>query len=241
MTVKPNFLSIQATYSHAHVALFTNTTCIDAVLHEHSRASSYLLSYCDGLLKKHSLSLQNISFIAIDRGPGAFTSLRVAIATVNGIAFAQQIPLVGVNGLYALSTELVCAVDSNTDIKSHEYMNIVLLNAYNNDVYYHISMPGKPLEQGVMGCKNIDEVIELIFSSKHNGYYCLTGNAVPMHLQKLKQGADAVLGKLFHWPSQTASAQSIGLLGYELFLKQSEPVFKIEPLYLKSQKFAIRS
>src|SRR5579862_7433876 len=96
------FISIEGCYTHVEVALFKNKTCIDSIVKNDVKASSHLIPYLDTLLKKNNVTLDDLSFIAIDQGPGAFTSLRVSIATVNGIAYAHKIPLIGVHGLDAL-------------------------------------------------------------------------------------------------------------------------------------------
>ena len=54
------------------------------------RASAQLLPLIDQLLVQHECELSDLDFIALDQGPGAFTSLRVVLTTINGIAFAQK-------------------------------------------------------------------------------------------------------------------------------------------------------
>jgi tRNA threonylcarbamoyl adenosine modification protein YeaZ len=49
------------------------------------------------VLKVNELSIADISFLATATGPGSFTSIRVAIATLSGLARSLNIPLIGVN------------------------------------------------------------------------------------------------------------------------------------------------
>jgi tRNA threonylcarbamoyladenosine biosynthesis protein TsaB len=49
------------------------------------------------------LTLRDLSLLAVGLGPGPFTGLRVGLATIEGLAFATGLPVVGVSGLEALA------------------------------------------------------------------------------------------------------------------------------------------
>jgi tRNA threonylcarbamoyladenosine biosynthesis protein TsaB len=55
------------------------------------------------LIESERLALDAIDVFAVATGPGSFTGLRVGIATLQGLAFAMQKPLIGVSGLDALA------------------------------------------------------------------------------------------------------------------------------------------
>src|SRR5438045_1389790 len=54
------------------------------------------------LLDRHAITLPQIDVFAVATGPGSFTGLRIGIATMQGLAFAQRRPLIGISGLDAL-------------------------------------------------------------------------------------------------------------------------------------------
>jgi tRNA threonylcarbamoyladenosine biosynthesis protein TsaB len=54
-------------------------------------------------LSAASRSLDDVALLAVAAGPGAFTGLRIGIATMQGLAFARGVPLVGVSALDALA------------------------------------------------------------------------------------------------------------------------------------------
>jgi tRNA threonylcarbamoyladenosine biosynthesis protein TsaB len=56
------------------------------------------------LLERHDVALTSIDLFAVATGPGSFTGLRIGIATMQGLAFARQRPLIGVSAFDALAS-----------------------------------------------------------------------------------------------------------------------------------------
>src|SRR5512141_97475 len=57
------------------------------------------------LLARSGLTMENIQALGVALGPGSFTSLRVGLSLMKGLALARQIPLIGIPTLdiYAAS------------------------------------------------------------------------------------------------------------------------------------------
>jgi tRNA threonylcarbamoyl adenosine modification protein YeaZ len=71
--------------------------------------SEKLMPAIDNLLREASLSIDDIGGIALALGPGSFTGLRIGVSTVKGLAYALQVPVVGVPTLDALAQNLCYA------------------------------------------------------------------------------------------------------------------------------------
>jgi len=97
----------------------------ESILNLKTTHSERLLGVVDHLLGGVGCTLDQLDALAVVRGPGSFTGLRVGMATAKGLALALEVPLVGVSSLAALAANApfarmpVCA----------------LLDARKNEVY----------------------------------------------------------------------------------------------------------
>ena len=69
----------------------------------HRASNTRLLPEIDALLKEHGITREHIACVAVGRGPGSFTGVRIAMATAKGVASALRVGLVGVSTLDAIA------------------------------------------------------------------------------------------------------------------------------------------
>jgi tRNA threonylcarbamoyladenosine biosynthesis protein TsaB len=50
-----------------------------------------------------AITLQDLNAVAVSKGPGSYTGLRVGVSSVKGYCYALQIPLIGINTLQSLA------------------------------------------------------------------------------------------------------------------------------------------
>ena len=86
---------------HVSSCMIELTASVEA---EARRASNtQLLPRIDAALAEHGVAREDIACVAVGRGPGSFTGVRIAMATAKGIASALEVPLVGVSSLDAVA------------------------------------------------------------------------------------------------------------------------------------------
>src|SRR5215475_15572992 len=98
------------------IAIETATeNCSAALLHEGRllersqlaprRHAELILPMIDSLLAEAGVSRRQLDAIAVGRGPGAFTGVRLAISVAQGIALGLDVPVVPVSSLAALAQD----------------------------------------------------------------------------------------------------------------------------------------
>ncbi len=137
------FAALQNTYHAIEIALFKNACLIESVHISKTDASKDILLNLDMLLQRHQVTLADLEFLAVNQGPGPFTTLRVVIATANGISFASKIPMIGIDALAAFMDEYTNPAYPIT---------VALLNAFNDDLYTAIQ--STPHTAPLISCNN---------------------------------------------------------------------------------------
>lgn len=66
--------------------------------------TSQLASALSELMKRCDVSMEQVNALGVAIGPGSFTSLRVGLSLVKGIAFAKNIPVVGIPTLDVIAS-----------------------------------------------------------------------------------------------------------------------------------------
>jgi len=101
-------LAVDTATTSCSVALFNGRQLLAEEVYTAGKTHSrHLLSIIHGILGRCECTPDDLSGIAVTRGPGTFTGLRIGISTVKGLASALGIPVVGVSSLAALAYPLV--------------------------------------------------------------------------------------------------------------------------------------
>jgi tRNA threonylcarbamoyladenosine biosynthesis protein TsaB len=100
-----NILALDTATEACSVALLSVETLIDASELAPRKQAERVLPMAENLLAEAGLSRAQIDGIAVGRGPGAFTGVRLAVSVAQGLAFALDIPVVTVSSLAALAME----------------------------------------------------------------------------------------------------------------------------------------
>jgi len=109
-------LAIESSTDWLSVALLVGEDVVVFEAHERSRQhASALLPSIDKVLSRAGRELDDIDAIGIATGPGSFTSLRVGLATVKGLALGREMMAVGVSTLEAMALSILEG-DSETGI-----------------------------------------------------------------------------------------------------------------------------
>lgn len=211
------FLALQMTYQNIEIGIFKGQDLQECIKKDKSSASNYLTYYIDDVLKKTNLVIRDISFIATCQGPAPFTSLRVLLSMVNGISFATNISLVGVDGL----TNFLLEHRSKEKIYT-----IALFNAFAQDAYFGILSPQGTIE---VGYENIYDLITRIASLTENHPIKWIGDGIVYFFDVLEQHGFKPETK--DMPSYLSLYQ-LGIEGYRSYIAGNK-TSQLTPLYSK--------
>ena len=75
------YLAIQHTYDTFEIALFINHKLVDKISDDKRHTSKLFIPHLQQLLSKNAISFAELSFCAVNCGPGPFSTLRSIIAS----------------------------------------------------------------------------------------------------------------------------------------------------------------
>lgn len=100
-----NLLAIETSTECCSVALLHGGALIERSELAPRRHAELVLPMAESLLAEAGLERAQLHGIAVGRGPGAFTGVRLAISVAQGLAFALGIPVATVSSLAALAMQ----------------------------------------------------------------------------------------------------------------------------------------
>lgn len=215
-------LSIETSTSICSVALHERGALLAlAEIKEPGAHAEKLLLLVDEVFEKAGLSFGDLDAVAVSQGPGSYTGLRIGVSTAKGIAYALDIPLIGINTLQAMAASQL--------LNQGEFV-VAVLDARRMEVYTQTfgeanqeitSIAALVLEEGAF-----DSILE-----KGRVYFVGDG------AEKVKayaQHPNAVFSGSWE---QSLSAKNMGQLAFEKFLRQDlEDLAYFVPNYLKEFK-----
>lgn len=109
-------LSIDASTTGCSVALFDGPDLISCAESRIERSSAEMLTtLIDNVLYTCKVNKKDLDAIAVAKGPGSYTGLRIAVSTAKGLAFALDKPLLSygtldvlVQQIYGISQQMIC-------------------------------------------------------------------------------------------------------------------------------------
>jgi tRNA threonylcarbamoyladenosine biosynthesis protein TsaB len=108
-------LCIESGTSTCSVALGFNNTLID-IEESHEANNNHaknLTHFIEVILKRQGLKTSDLSAVAISKGPGSYTGLRIGVSAAKGICYGSNIPLIAVGSLNAMAEGAMQMVANN--------------------------------------------------------------------------------------------------------------------------------
>lgn len=219
-------LGIDTSTMAANVAVLEDDKLIcEYTINTKKTHSQKLMPMIENMLKLSDLEIKDIDAIAICVGPGSFTGLRIGMATAKAMAHVNNIPLVGVNSLEILGT--------NMDLCNRKICSI--LDAQRNQVYMnkYILEDNKIKELEEISIKPIDELLEEL--SSNDEQWVLVGEAVYKYKEKIEVISNITIPSP---ANNITKASSLCLVGRDKMLANEDVYncYDINPMYIRKSQ-----
>jgi len=178
-----------------------------------------LHSFIESTLKESGISVKELNAVALSKGPGSYTGLRIGSSAAKGLAFALQLPLISIDTLQAM------AFGMRNDLNK-ESLLCPMLDARRMEVYTALYDSDlniiEPIQALVM-----DSVTSEIFKRKEQIIFFGEG------MSKCKSILETYKNAVFA-ENVFPSASNLASLAFKKFRENSfEDLAYFEPLYLK--------
>ncbi len=210
-------LNIETATTNCSVSLSRNGKII-VLKEDYDKSYSHaerLHVYIDAVLKEAKINQSDIDAIAVSKGPGSYTGLRIGVSAAKGLCFALDKPLISIPTLDALAHQV--KVNNGSIVPMLDARRMEVYSAVFDSDYNQI----RETQAQILDKNSFAEYLE-----KENVYFI--GNGV----EKTKT--------LIHHPNaifiedKLPSAKEMGVLAYSKYEKKdTEDVAYFEPYYLK--------
>ncbi|WP_223034732.1 tRNA (adenosine(37)-N6)-threonylcarbamoyltransferase complex dimerization subunit type 1 TsaB [Hanstruepera marina] len=210
-------LSIETATTNCSVSLSKEGETF-ALLEDYNNNYSHaerLHVFIEQILQENNISKSDLVAVAVSKGPGSYTGLRIGVSAAKGLCFALGIPLIAVPTLESLAHQVVVK----------EGVIIPLLDARRMEVYSAVYQADyNPIRN--TDAEILTETIYLNYLKDSPVYFI--GNGVEKAKNIIKHdNAFFIDGKL-------PSANEISAIAYNKYKKNDiEDVAYFEPYYLK--------
>jgi tRNA threonylcarbamoyladenosine biosynthesis protein TsaB len=92
--------------------------------------------FIDEVIKNSNITINNLSAIAVSKGPGSYTGLRIGVSAAKGLCFALSIPLISVDTLTSLVHSI--SIDSGIIIPMLDARRMEVYSAVFNSEYQQL-------------------------------------------------------------------------------------------------------
>lgn len=213
------------------LSIETATKACSAALHDEGRLlarqelqidkshSAFLAPMIRELMDHTGKNMKALDAVAVSKGPGSYTGLRIGTSTAKGICYALDIPLISINTLMAMAYQVNRA-------NYQKYRLCPMLDARRMEIYYLMADADLRVIQSTQSLV-VDE--QSFTEELDQGPVIFFGNGMPKTREILIKQSGA-----FFIEDIIPEAGSIGELAREKFKKaEFENTESFEPFYLK--------
>jgi len=185
-----------------------------------------LHGFIEEVLKEAKISFTQLNAVAVSKGPGSYTGLRIGVSSAKGLCYALNIPLISIDTLQSMASSVVQLKKESASSAERDILFCPMLDARRMEVYCAVydknlqtvlPVNALVLDENSMDVFNLDKPI------------CFFGDG----MSKAKELLQKINGASF-MENIFPSAKNMAALATAKFqLKDFENLALFEPFYLK--------
>ena len=186
--------------------------------------ASVLTVFIEEVLKEKGLRAHDLEAIAVSKGPGSYTGLRIGVSVAKGIAYAASIPLIGIETTLSMFWGIAGNPDNQKKYESNS-LYCPMLDARRMEVYYAIYDAKGNILKGI----SAEIISEATFSNIPDSQKIIIFGDGAAKCKELIKGTNIFFANEFR-----ISASYMHIPVYQAFKSHDfEDVAYFEPFYLK--------
>jgi len=179
------------------------------------RHSELLTSSIQNILNENNLDVSDLSAVAVGKGPGSFTGLRIGFSVAKGLCYPYNIDLIGISSLKIIANSVVKEnkniISLIKDKGEHYY-----ISKYNNDLKEIFGPKIKLIDRDYIFTILDDDSVIVVNTDESNEFI-----------------SDIVNEEIQVFKRTISSVDMISLSHKSLEEKKFEDIAYIEPMYVK--------
>lgn len=208
-------LQIETSTTNCSVAISKDgkTIAVKEISNGYSHAEN-LHVFIKEVLENNNLEFTDLNAIAVSKGPGSYTGLRIGVSAAKGLCFALDIPLIAIGTLEVLAQQVT--IDNGFIVPMIDARR---MEAYTK-VYDANYNSVREIQAEILDETSFSEYLE-------KGKVVFVGN-------KREKSQEIIIHKNARFVDSVPSANEMSLLAYNKYKKNDiEDVAYFEPYYLK--------
>lgn len=209
-------LNIETATKNCSVSLSKNgqTVAVKEISEEQFNHAEKLHLFIKEVLSSEGISLENLNAVAVSKGPGSYTGLRIGVSAAKGLCYALSIPLIAVDTLSILAEKI--SIDSGMIVPMIDARRMEVFTQKFDKDYSSLSV-AEALIVDENAFADITENIHLVGDGALKCKTVLTDNKF-----------------IFHEDVIYPSANEMSRISYKKYTESAfEDVAYFEPYYLK--------
>jgi len=213
-------LAVDTSTTQVGVALYDGHQVIgESLWHGKLRHTISLAPEIDALFKRTKTTMDDVTALGIALGPGSFTSLRVGLALIKGIALARKLPLIGIPTLDILA--------ASQPVQDLRLATVLQAGRGRLAVGYYRATPGEIWEaDGGLSVMSVDELNNSVITETR-----VCGELNEEERKALQKNQMVVLGSPSRSTRRPACLAELAWKRYQA--KDTDDAASLSPIYLQ--------